>query len=235
MSLQALSTELDVIIISHLDKQDLSRMSRTSKHYRRISEPLLYGGICIGSDGHDRIKQLLITLISRKDLRKLIQYFYLYHADNHDLGLPRNHPSVCLPEAHNGDTLYDRLCAHVAEITETMDNVAQRYCVLSQSKNLWLASIFRPYPLFDGALSLILCLAHNLKAIRLDMCTRVPLSKTRCVLQDINWHTAEVMTPEIPFQRLTNADFKCIRNSTFIMKPLFYLGWSTRELNAAST
>jgi hypothetical protein len=42
MSLLALPTELDVRIIGYLDTRDMSRMSRVSKYYRKVSEPLFY-------------------------------------------------------------------------------------------------------------------------------------------------------------------------------------------------
>ncbi|KAG9194014.1 hypothetical protein G6011_04049 [Alternaria panax] len=217
MSLQKLSTELDINIINRLDAPDLSSISCISKYYRRISEPLLYREIGIGSDSHDRIKQLLLTFISRKDLRKLIQRFHLLHADDHNRDLPQHHPSIWFPEDRDGDALYHRLWAHVVGIQEAMESMSRRSLLIPQFKTTWLASIFEPYPFFDGALSLILCLAYNLKTINLEMCARHTISMARCVLQNVNWHNVKVTTPGIPFQQLTHLAFQGTRDS-----PLYY-------------
>jgi hypothetical protein len=78
MSLQALPTELDVAIIKYFDRRQQSRMSRASKYYRRITEPLLYSDLQFFNNEDDRIKRL-ITLVSRKDLRHSITRFDLLH------------------------------------------------------------------------------------------------------------------------------------------------------------
>jgi hypothetical protein len=79
MSLQALSTELDVAIIKYLDRGPQSRLSLASKYYRRVTEHLLYSVLRFFNNENDRIKRLLLTLVSREDLRHSIMSFELLH------------------------------------------------------------------------------------------------------------------------------------------------------------
>jgi hypothetical protein len=212
MPLQALPTELDVMIIDNLNQQDLSYMSQTSKYYRRISEPLLYRGIRFGTGQHHRIKQLLVTLVSREDLRKCTEYYDLVHADDHEQIMPYNYPSLMLSRDPDRDELYDKLWAHVSDIQKILDNLAHRYSISTQFKTAWLTLIFEPCPGFDGALSLLLCLAHNLKAMNLDMSSQHTLPMTRLMLQEVDWHNSQVIGPNRPFQQLKTMAFGCPRN-----------------------
>jgi hypothetical protein len=72
MSLQALPTELDVLIVGYLDTQDASRLTRASKPWRRIGEPVLYANICLYDDKEDWINALLGTLLKGRELAKHI-------------------------------------------------------------------------------------------------------------------------------------------------------------------
>jgi hypothetical protein len=75
MSLEALPTELDLRIIGFLDTKHKSALSRVSKYYRDVAEPLLYERVQLwGHDDH-RVRQLLLTLLQRKDLRHLVKEF----------------------------------------------------------------------------------------------------------------------------------------------------------------
>jgi hypothetical protein len=74
MSLQDLPTEPDVATLNHLwtCPRDLSRMTRVSKYYRKLEEPILYGDIGFWAHHSYQIKQLLLTLLRRKDFRRAV-------------------------------------------------------------------------------------------------------------------------------------------------------------------
>jgi hypothetical protein len=75
MLFSALSTELDVKILEllHDDRQALSAMSKTSKYYRTITEPILYRDILFPEVTVSKIKRLLMTLLDRSELAGYIR------------------------------------------------------------------------------------------------------------------------------------------------------------------
>ena len=81
MSLSALPTEVDDIIIEFLgasdDREALSSLSYVSKYYRGPVEPVLYRNLKFQADEEVPIKQLFLTLLSRMDLAKHIESFTL--------------------------------------------------------------------------------------------------------------------------------------------------------------
>jgi hypothetical protein len=64
----------------------------------------------------------------------------------------------------------------------------------------WFGKIFEPYPFFDGALSLILCMATNLQSLDLQVSDFHPLPVTLEVLTLIDWPTMK--KTNVPFQNL---------------------------------
>jgi hypothetical protein len=65
----------------------------------------------------------------------------------------------------------------------------------------WFGKIFEPYRLFDGALSLNLCLATNLLAVELESSSMYPLTITLEVLNLIDW-TSVRKSNHAPFQKV---------------------------------
>jgi hypothetical protein len=95
MSLQALPTELDVLIVRYLDTQDASQLTRVSKYWRRIGEPVLYANIRLYDDKEDWINALLDTLLKRRELAK----HSLHHVGRrHKLGLRGSTPGSMVQE-----------------------------------------------------------------------------------------------------------------------------------------
>jgi hypothetical protein len=58
MSFSALSTELDTKIVACLDHAALDAMSRVSKYYRAVTEPLLYQYLEFPATHEVQIKRL---------------------------------------------------------------------------------------------------------------------------------------------------------------------------------
>jgi hypothetical protein len=81
MYLQDLSTELDVAIINYLldCPNAVDSMVRVSKYYRKLGEPIFYRNVGFYAYESRRVKQLLMTLLRRKDLRCAVRRFVLYH------------------------------------------------------------------------------------------------------------------------------------------------------------
>jgi hypothetical protein len=61
-------TEMDERILSYLARTDLNTMSKVSKYYREIAEPLLYRIITLSDNRSINIRPLPLTLLSRSDL-----------------------------------------------------------------------------------------------------------------------------------------------------------------------
>jgi hypothetical protein len=114
MSLEALPTELDLRIIGFLDTKHKSALSRVSKYYRDVAEPLLYERVQLwGHDDH-RVRQLLLTLLQRKDLRHLVKEFCLWHSRSAPIPLlPRLDKVPISPDGYHLNELF---WSHITEI-----------------------------------------------------------------------------------------------------------------------
>jgi hypothetical protein len=81
MSLKSLPTELDIKIIEVLcltnDQKALSALSRTSKYYHKLVEPMLYRDLTFQAVDSIQIKRLFLTLLVREDLPQHIRSFIL--------------------------------------------------------------------------------------------------------------------------------------------------------------
>ncbi|KAF2034400.1 hypothetical protein EK21DRAFT_108022 [Setomelanomma holmii] len=74
MSLKALPTELDEKIASFSEnQQDLSALSKVSKYWNAIAEPLLYQAIEIDTENRYATLQLLLTLLEHPELALRIE------------------------------------------------------------------------------------------------------------------------------------------------------------------
>jgi hypothetical protein len=62
------------------------------------------------------------------------------------------------------------------------------------------ASVFDPYPYYDGPLALILCLITKFVSIELDLKNEENLSMTRLMLEDMKWTSGSscTTTPSAP-------------------------------------
>jgi hypothetical protein len=103
MSLEKLSTELDIHIVQYPDRTDVSSFSQTSKYYRSICEPILYEAVTFWSDEHNRVKRLLLTLLARSELRRLIKHVDLKYRDGHAKNIPQQQLSILIAADPTGE------------------------------------------------------------------------------------------------------------------------------------
>jgi hypothetical protein len=174
--MEALPTELDVKILGYVRQGDYSamvdmeRVTRVSKYYRNIGQPLLYQRVTLYHDEADRIKLLLMTLLGRKDLRKHLHHLRILHCDTPQGGvIARDNEFVNLPYDHTqGDVFYERLASHLTNIKTTIDEIAIPY-MSAQIRMIWVSKVLQPFPGFDGALALIIGMAKNIVAVELEL------------------------------------------------------------------
>jgi hypothetical protein len=86
MSFEKMTTELGVMLLAHQPRKAPRRMTFVSAYYRKICEPLLYKNIRLYTHRDGRIRQLVVTLLCRKDLRFRVNNFTLRY----------NHTQRCL-------------------------------------------------------------------------------------------------------------------------------------------
>jgi hypothetical protein len=208
MSFEKLPTELDVHILQYLGSFDLSSFSQTSKYYRRISESVLYHDITLWSSEHDRVTQLLLTLLHRRDLRPLVKHFQLCHGDEHH-ELSEQHPTLDIFSDPVDEGLHHSLWAYMVEIKEAVNELALCSGISYQTQNAWFGKVFEVYTFFDGRLSLILALARNMTTLSLSLCVDHPLPMTRFILGDIDWQASEPDVGYPPYQELKVLDISC--------------------------
>jgi hypothetical protein len=213
MSLQALSTELDVAIIKYLDRGSQSRLSLASKYYRRITEHLLYSVLRFFNNENDRIKQLLLMLVSREDLRHSIMSFELLHkrcrANSRYSAIEKHIPA---PPDRQGDDLCEYLMAQSGLITIALSELAVRYGIGTQYKMSLYAKIFESLPLFDGALALILCMATKFTTIDLELSPSHGLPTTRSLMDFGDWVNPGQASDARPFGALKTLRLRGITN-----------------------
>lgn len=145
MSLMGLSTELRLIIFEYLDSAAMYRLMLTSTELRREAEPYLYRNISIIRP--DRLKHLLVKVLSRRELIKDTRSFSLKVADPEGL--------LCSEEFTPDQ--FSSIESVIREITGSE---------LERIEKEWLA-IAHEAPIRDVSLSLVLCLAMNLEELHL--------------------------------------------------------------------
>lgn len=122
MFLQSLPTELDLRILQFLDTIDISRVTRVSKYYRKIAEPLLYESVTFWQIDGDRIRFLLDTILSSTELCPLIKRFSLSQ-DRPDLAhLPAN--KIFPPSNNNTNSVHERMWSQTIALHEAVEALA---------------------------------------------------------------------------------------------------------------
>lgn len=183
MSLSALPTEVDDIIIEFLgasdDRKALSSLSCVSKYYRGLVEPVLYRDLKFQAAEEVPMKQLLLTLLSRTDLAKHIESFTLSET-------PR---TVNIGERwiHGRNKLAKDLWRQVQSIETAVKEVPRlgaetRLELLGGVLYSHSGSYVSPEPSVDTALALILSWAVNIKAVDLFLPAPYYLNITREIL-----------------------------------------------------
>tara|TARA_R110002003_G_scaffold235_20_gene17088 strand:+ start:1685 stop:3289 length:1605 start_codon:yes stop_codon:yes gene_type:complete len=203
MSLQALPSELDTVILSHLNMRDKCHMTMVSKYYRRIGEPLLYERVCLWTDEDDRIKHLLLTLLQRDDLRPFVKQFRL----RQQVGVsPEPLPQLTDRIRYRGDPdgaqLSESIWAQAPTIRNLLADLSSRYDVSAEFRMIWFAKVLELFPLFDGALSLLLCLITKVSDITLEFSSDQPIPITLEILGAIEWNVAQDDDQDEPFRHL---------------------------------
>jgi hypothetical protein len=125
MPLQALPTELDIRIVEYLATRDASRLSRTSKYYRRVAEPIFYKDVVFTNRQDDLIKRFLIILLDRDDMRLHVESLTLY-----DSGPSRTFETrgvIEFASDPSGGRVYEELWKSLHKVQNIVNNLADRY------------------------------------------------------------------------------------------------------------
>ncbi|KAF2254635.1 hypothetical protein BU26DRAFT_559306 [Trematosphaeria pertusa] len=178
MPLQALSTELDAHIIEYLhdDSLGLEAMSRVSKYYRSLAEPVLYRDVEFAEWDYVRMTRLLMTLLDRRELAQHVKAFKIVarETDTYD--------RVRLISGN--DAMAIDLWDYVDSIQTTIrDATRPEYCPEPSFAIGWFGKIFAQPTSIDGALALILAMTVNIETIRICRMHSGTLSHTYQVLE----------------------------------------------------
>jgi hypothetical protein len=202
MPLQDLPTELDIKILSYLDDEDLACVTRVSKYYRKIGEPILYATIYLWEHEDYRIKQLLLTLLHRHDLCGAMRTFRLYNRSRPAHDERRNLEWPDKPLDPTGSDVGDSLWRHMTYLRDALDGLLGPHALPTELKLTWHGKILEPYPSFDGALALLLCLATRLTDVYLEITWWQHLPMTMAALERVNWYNHGGEQIHQPFQEL---------------------------------
>jgi hypothetical protein len=148
----------------------------------------------------------MVLLLCREDLRELIKSFRLCR----DV---RNRPFEGLPPlglVHRialfasayGSEFDNLLWSHVENIKKTIEDLTTRYNLARAGRTLWFARLFENFPIYDGALSLLLCLATQVVSIHLDLSEQHRLLLTQDILTRVDWKPSDPEMSNGPFSQL---------------------------------
>jgi hypothetical protein len=155
MSLSTLLTELDVRIILFLEHGSLDKMSKVSKYYREVTEPLLYCHLRLNHMAYHKIKRLCCTLLKRLELAAYPRSFELYARHR----ILRTDPR---PE---------KFAQELLEILPIMQERSRTLLGKDSPSSVhaeWIASLFLHPPHSDGFLAIIFSMATSLETLMLD-------------------------------------------------------------------
>lgn len=175
MSLQALPTELDVLIFDYLGSQEKSRLARVSKAYYKTGIPLLYQSLRFYQDEFDKVTYLLMTLLRCGDLSKHIENFELQFRTTDDIisQAPK------LPVVSKAKDLDDQLKSYSYLIKQAI----HRTDVPKFEKINWIQRIIKLDPKLDYILALTVRLLAPVINLTLAIDKDPPLHLTQTVLR----------------------------------------------------
>jgi hypothetical protein len=165
MSLAKLPTEIDSNIASCLagDAKSLSTFSKTSRYYRTVVEPVLYGPLRFSNTGDIHIKRLLITLLDRGELAEHIRTVETVELPNVDEDNEWDEAAIA-----NRSACETRLASYAEGVRTLLHEIATSptrphpYDI----EPFWDQIIFQSEAYsVDGALALLLALAVNAEVV----------------------------------------------------------------------
>lgn len=154
--LYRLPQELLQMILTHLQRKDLSALSCTSKHLRPLVEPTLYREICWKqrdvTNHHPPAHLLLRTLLSRKELA--------FHI---------NHIAVCCVKPDHAFTPFRSIWKQGKPdfSDDDMDRTKSQIFSLGFINESWVANVVRGN--VDIFIGLLILLSTNLRRLQLDL------------------------------------------------------------------
>ncbi|KAF2819984.1 hypothetical protein CC86DRAFT_412454 [Ophiobolus disseminans] len=207
MSLANLSTELDENIIKylHCDQSALSAMSRLSKYYRTLAQPVLYRDIKFTLATGTKLKQLLMTLFDQRELTKCIRSITILNTCSDD--------QISLNQA----ACLNRFSTYENIVKKLLDN-ASSSSVFEYFAFTLSCSMFRQIPnTMDGALALVLIMASNLEALHIAVAKADDRNLVNRAL-GMHWNAQDVTRPSCPFQKLSELSIEQKNDSPRAMR-----------------
>lgn len=158
MSFGALPAELDNHILAFLDHHALNSMSKTSRTYRKVTEPFLYRHNKLTAEHNISIRWLVVTLLSRSELAAHIKSITFVEKDR----LPDRDAWSIRMLCHPSELLEQAISAVHKAIVEVFGSAPE----LADVRMQWMGAILgRDY--LEGCLTLSVCLAVNLESLTL--------------------------------------------------------------------
>lgn len=153
MSMYSLPTELNDLIVGFLDRQGLDAVSKVSKYYREIAEPILYRVICFEADRNIQARRLLLTLLSRPLLATYIKR----------LSVQQGFYPISGQTMWNNDT-EERLENDQTAIRRTITSIVGSGSTAAGVRMKWQGSIFSE-DYIEGTAVLVACMAPNIEVL----------------------------------------------------------------------
>jgi hypothetical protein len=224
MSLSALPTELDEMIIQQLSQRALHNLTLTSKYYRSLVEPYPYRNIKLYESDPRYVKRLLLSIINRRDLSRHIQSLEL--VSKNDMFVKYNASSTSTDEENSKrkfeshcdrlDNFNEDLLKRSIEIKKLIIEFTEPFFNYKHTLN-WYLDVTGAFQSVDGSLALILCLATNLEHLQLsDVGAR--FTNNVCRLRWEKYHK-DASQGVWPLHKLKDLELALRRRTSFPMPP----------------
>lgn len=145
----------------------------------------------------------------------------------------RQDTNISLILDRDGPVLYQSLLKHAPAIGAIIASIRANHNLEAQLEMALFSKVFEPYPLLDGALALIVCMATGLLELGLDFHLGQPLAMTRYLLSSVDWRLSALTICEYPIMhirsvriqevRCQNSDEQVDRDTFTVLPGLQYL------------
>jgi hypothetical protein len=153
--------EIDEMVLGYLPTPSLNALSMTSKYYRTIAEPHLHKNIVFAPGDTYGILNLLFSLLNRRELAQHIRSFTMLKEDPDD----DESDADIDPKRSVVEALHSNVWMFVPKIKELIDELCVDETFAFAMR--WLGNVIEGGISYDGALALILCLAHKIQHLSL--------------------------------------------------------------------
>jgi hypothetical protein len=126
----------------------------------------------------------------------MIQSFTVLHRRGRIM-LSQLFNTINYASSRENSLICDRLCTESQTSNARIQELSTNHHLDAELKGIWFHKLFEPCPLFDGALSLLLCLAPKITRVQLNFSAEQPLPMTTYLIGSVDWRWTAIETSHL--------------------------------------